>query len=132
MKNVINFVLIPVVFIFISCSTTTVKNGMKGESFVFGYIDMSDAPSDFGWLTMRDVKPGLDDPDISASHDGKGLFWFYNIKKGSYRLSSFGGQSFGCLKIANRTKYIFGFPKYGDGSVFLKVKKARNLLSWFI
>ncbi|MCK4706007.1 MAG: hypothetical protein KAT90_11020 [Gammaproteobacteria bacterium] len=58
-------------------------------SLVFGYIDMSDAPSDLAYVRMMRIRPDISEERGAAIHDG--MFVSTWQTPGSYKFVSFGG-----------------------------------------
>src|SRR5262249_22305049 len=61
------------------------------RSFVFGYIDMDDAPSSLDWMTLSQVAPPTDAP-IWGMRISDGMFYAEVLKPGSYILEEFGSN----------------------------------------
>lgn len=63
------------------------------NSLVFGYIDMSDAPTKVKGAWLQQLSPPTDSPYWSMGIN-KGLFYNTFIKPGTYQISKFEGSSF--------------------------------------
>lgn len=63
------------------------------NSLVFGYIDMSDAPTKVKGAWLQQLAPPTDAPYWSMGIE-KGLFYNTFIQPGTYQLSKFAGSSF--------------------------------------
>jgi hypothetical protein len=63
------------------------------NSLVFGYIDMSDAPTKVQGAWMQQLSPPTDKPYWSMGIE-KGLFYNTFILPGTYQLSKFAGSGF--------------------------------------
>ncbi len=76
------------------------------NSLVFGYIDMSDAPTKVQGAWLQQLSPPTDAPFWSMGIE-KGLFYNTFIQPGTYQLSKFAGSSF----ISGSHEYHF--PRQG-------------------
>ncbi len=102
-------------------------------SLVFGYIDMEDAPSSMGWLTIKQHKPKPQMVYGCAIDDG--LFWNTGVRIGSHRVEGF-GKIHGFL--GRKNYYYAAIPEtqirikrpglYFMGAYKFKVVKKSN---WF-
>lgn len=95
-----------------------VKSVDEEESLVFGYLDMSDAPSRFDWIVMKRMQPPGDKPYYNFAIDG-GLFFRTHTPPGTYKFDNFGGYSF--LRQATIT---YGFPQQGRGEMDRVIPKT--------
>jgi hypothetical protein len=86
------------------------------NSLVFGYIDMSDAPTKVKGAWLEQVAPPTDAPYWSMGVE-KGLFYNTFIRPGSYQLSSFAGSSFA------KGSYEYKFPRQGRNETAVRIKK---------
>ncbi len=86
------------------------------NSLVFGYIDMSDAPTKLKGAWLRQVAPPTDSPYWSMGIE-KGLFYNTFIRPGTYQLSSFAGSSYA------KGSYEYNFPRQGRNQTAVKIKK---------
>jgi hypothetical protein len=86
------------------------------NSLVFGYIDMSDAPTKVKGAWLEQVAPPTDSPYWSMGIE-KGLFYNTFIQPGSYQLSSFAGSSFA------KGAYEYKFPRQGQNETRVRIKK---------
>jgi hypothetical protein len=77
------------------------------NSLVFGYIDMSDAPTGVSYATLMQVAPPTNAPYWGLGVS-KGLFYNSYLPPGSYQLSRFGGSGF----LAGEHRY--DFPRQGN------------------
>lgn len=71
----------------------TIHVDNPSNSLVFGYIDMSDAPTKVSGAWLQQVAPPTDKPYWSMGVE-KGLFYNTFIQPGSYQLSKFSGSGF--------------------------------------
>jgi len=85
------------------------------NSLVFGYIDMSDAPTSVSSAWIVQVAPPSDTPYWGLGVN-KGLFYNSYLPPGSYQLSKFGGSGF----FAGQHEYMF--PRQGNRTA-LRIKK---------
>jgi hypothetical protein len=89
----------------VSCgmgSSTHLENPEREHvSFVYGYLDLEDAPTSLGWLDLERVAPRSDDRFYHMRID-EGVFYGEFIDPGSYVLSGFGG---GGTMFSQRTVY---------------------------
>lgn len=94
----------------VACSTWKPFRGSFEEekSLIFGYIDMSDAPSNFKWLNAKRIKPTSDTPYYGFFVD-HGLFYRTYIPEGVYKLQDFGGFSWRY----GGTEVAYNFPTQG-------------------
>lgn len=76
------------------------------NSLVFGYIDMSDAPTKVQGAWMQQLSPPTDKPYWSMGIE-QGLFYNPFMRPGTYQLSSFSGSGF----MAGAHEY--NFPRQG-------------------
>lgn len=72
---------------------TPIRIGDPNHSLVFGYIDMSDAPTKVQGAWMQQLSPPTDAPYWSMGIE-KGLFYNTFIPPGTYQLSKFAGSGF--------------------------------------
>lgn len=80
-------------------------------SIVFGYIDMDEAPTKLGWISMKRVRPRTAKPYYNFWVK-KGFFYRASVPLGSYHFDSFGGYSG-----LRNTKFDFEFPNQGRGEM---------------
>lgn len=84
-----------------SCSVNPVPKPPKADdSFIFGYIDMKDAPISMKWASIRQFRPITKEPTYRVGAS-QGVFYHWYLRPGSYAVTSFGGSS-------GRTHYSFG------------------------
>jgi len=86
------------------------------NSLVFGYVDMSDAPTKVKGAWMEQVAPPTESPYWSMGIE-KGLFYNTFIQPGSYQLSSFAGSSF------VKGNYEYNFSRQGQSKARVRIKK---------
>jgi len=85
------------------------------NSLVFGYIDMSDAPTKVKGAWLEQISPPTESPYWSMGIE-KGLFYNTFIQPGSYQLSSFSGSSFA------KGSYEYNFSRQGQSKARVRIK----------
>lgn len=93
-------------------------------SIVYGYMDMSDAPTGMTYLTLQQVKPRTKEPYWQTGVqkvDGGYVFYHYGLPPGTYQITEFGGQN--CLLIFCGTPYAYSFPLQGHNASALVIGK---------
>lgn len=69
------------------------------QSLVYGYLDMSDAPTDLGWMDFEQLEPPTDTPYYHMRiHDG--VFYMEKFRPGVFVLSGFGGTRWNGKQLA--------------------------------
>ncbi len=64
------------------------------QSLVYGYLDMSDAPTPLGWMEFRQLAPASDAAFYQMRvHDG--VFYMEKFPPGVFVLGEFGGERYG-------------------------------------
>lgn len=86
------------------------------NSLVFGYVDMSDAPTKVSGAQIMQVAPPTDRP-YWGTDVRDGLFYTYYLPPGSYRLAALFGSSF--LK----GDYQYNMPRQGGGETTVRIDK---------
>lgn len=103
------------------------------NSLVFGYVDMSDAPTGVQGASIMQVAPPTDRP-YWGTDVRDGLFYTYYLPPGSYKLASLTGSSFW------KGEYRYNFPRQGadtavriakPGVYFLGSYKYRDVKTGF-
>ncbi|HKI98596.1 MAG TPA: hypothetical protein VKB51_09010 [bacterium] len=61
------------------------------QSLVFGYLDMSDAPTPLGWIEFRQVSPVTQTPFYQMRVDN-GVFYMEKFPPGVFLMGEFGGD----------------------------------------
>lgn len=76
----------------VGCGTPLENVDPKAEnlSIVAGYIDMREAPSRLGWVSIKAYGPGTDHHYRARVEDG--VFFHIGVDPGSYQIDRFGGQ----------------------------------------
>lgn len=104
-----------------------------GNSLVFGYVDMTGAPTGFNAASILQVAPPSDKP-YWGTDVRDGLFYTYYLPPGSYKLASLSGSSFW------KGNYQYSFPRQGGeqgvritkpGIYFLGSYKYRDVKTGF-
>ncbi len=85
------------------------------NSLVFGYVDMSDAPTRVNGASIMQVSPPTDKP-YWGTDVRDGLFFTYYLPPGSYKLASLSGSSFW------KGDYRYNFPRQGADTAVRIVK----------
>lgn len=77
----------------VGCAAPRENVDPKAEhlSIVAGHIDMKDAPSRLGWVSIKAYGPGTDHHYLARVEDG--VFFHIGIEPGSYQIDRFGGLS---------------------------------------
>lgn len=104
--------------------TNNMKDRAADASIVYGYMDMSEAPTDLDWVALQQVKPRTKEPFWQAGVQkvGKGyVFYHYGLPPGTYQLNEFGGQN--SFLIFGGTPYTYSFPRQGRNETALEVGK---------
>jgi hypothetical protein len=87
---------LPVLLLLASCgsgSQTQLENPKnEGMSFVYGFMDMEDAPTDLGWIDLERVSPRTEERFYHMRVD-EGVFYGEFMDPGSYVVSSFGAEA---------------------------------------
>lgn len=86
------------------------------NSLVFGYIDMSDAPTKVQGAWLQQLSPPTDKPYWSMGIE-KGLFYNTFIQPGTYQISKFAGSGF----MAGAHEYHF--PRQGRNETAVTIEK---------
>ena len=115
---------IRVVFVLLVLTVSPVLAGARSKinvdnsnnSLVFGYIDMSDAPTKVKGAWLQQLSPPTDSPYWSMGVK-KGLFYNTFIQPGTYQVSSFAGSGF----MAGAHEYHFS--RQGRNETAVKIKK---------
>lgn len=87
----------------------------KKASFVYGVLDMEDAPSWAPWVILRRVTPKTKHNEwIMRVHEG--VMYMENLPEGTYEVTKFGG-SWG------NTAYTYSMPSGSDNVTTFKISK---------
>lgn len=102
------------------CASTpelTSPEGRNDLSLVFGYVDMSDAPSKLDFVWMKRMRPVEDKPYYSF-WTVDGMFFRANVPPGTYKFDKFGGHSGW-----KNTTYNYRFPEQGKTELDRQIAK---------
>ena len=88
-----------------------------GNSLVFGYVDMADAPTKVSGVQIRQVAPPTDKP-FWGTDVRDGMFYTAYLPQGSYMLASLYGSSFW------RGEHQYNFPRQGGETA---IARSSNL-----
>jgi hypothetical protein len=86
------------------------------SSLVFGFVDMSEAPTDVDWVSLKQVGAPADEGFWSLGVDD-GLVYNEYLPVGSYQMAQFGGSGF----MAGDVRY--NFPSYGKNETAVRIAK---------
>lgn len=86
------------------------------NSLVFGFVDMSDAPTKVSGAQIMQVAPPTDKP-YWGTDVRDGMFYTYYLPPGSYKLATLHGSSF------LRGEYRYNFPRQGGGDTAVRIDK---------
>ena len=87
-------------------------------SMVYGYFDMTDAPSDLRWVSIK--KYG-DKPLFYEAGAKEGLFWHVGVAPGSYQVETFGGN--GGIPMLTSSPYRYNFGTRGRNDTAIRIKR---------
>ena len=86
------------------------------NSLVFGFVDMSDAPTKVSGAQIMQVAPPTDKP-YWGTDVREGMFYTYYLPPGSYKLATLHGSSF------LGGEYRYNFPRQGGGDTAVRIDK---------
>lgn len=86
------------------------------NSLVFGYVDMSEAPTKVSGAQIMQVAPPTDKP-YWGTDVREGLFYTYYLPAGSYKLATLHGSHF------LRGEHRYSFPRQGGGDTAVRIDK---------
>ncbi len=86
------------------------------NSLVFGFVDMSDAPTKMTGAQVMQVAPPTEKP-YWGTNVRDGLFYTYYLPPGSYKLATLHGSSF------FKGEYRYSFPRQGAGESSVRIAK---------
>ena len=91
------------------------------RSLVFGYFDMTDAPSKLEWVSLRRYdsteKPG----QWYGLAVRDGLFFHVGIAPGSYQVDKFGGM--GGIPLLTRKQFEYSFGSKGRNATAVRIRE---------
>ncbi len=111
-------------------------------ALIYGYIDMEDAPSYLNWIQYKQYRPETDKPffylRITGSLGSGYVFYREVPAKGSYQLTSFGGDKNSFFRAADIYRYSFPAGKNatavktkGSGLYFMGAYKYTEVKTGF-
>lgn len=86
------------------------------NSLVFGFVDMSEAPTKVSGAQIMQVAPPTDKP-YWGTDVRDGLFYTSYLPPGSYKLATLHGSSF------LRGEHQYNFPRQGGGDTAVRIDK---------
>jgi hypothetical protein len=86
------------------------------NSLVFGYVDMTEAPTKVSGAQIMQVAPPTDKP-YWGTNVREGLFYTYYLPQGSYKLATLHGSHF------LRGEYQYNFPRQGKDDTAARIDK---------
>ncbi|MFZ5724654.1 MAG: hypothetical protein ACOY33_13465 [Pseudomonadota bacterium] len=110
-------------FLLGACANNMADRAANG-SVVYGYIDMSEAPTGLDWLSLLQVKPKTKEPywQTGTEKVEKGyLFFHYGLTPGTYQISEFGGAD--RFLIFSGTPYVYSFSRQGRNESAIEIGK---------
>ena len=95
------------------------------RSLAFGFIDMSEAPSNLNYFNLKQVRPKTDKPYRQMRLDGTGMFYIENLPVGSYQVSDFGGpcRRFLLFCFHSADFYEYTFPEHGRNETAARITR---------
>jgi hypothetical protein len=88
-------------------------------SIVCGYIDMSKAPSDLRWVSIKAYGKGMDHHYRTRVHDG--VFFHVGVDPGSYQIDRFGGQ--GGIPMLTSRPFEYEWGTRGRNPTAVRIEK---------
>ena len=115
--------LLPAVLAFavLGCASGPGSVDPKDESLsvVYGYFDMTDAPSSLDWVFIKQYGNNKDEGyRVSAK---EGVFLHVGVEPGSYQVATFGGV--GGIPLLTRRDFQYDFGSKGRNSTALRITK---------
>lgn len=103
----------------LGCASGPGKIDPKDESLslIYGYFDMTDAPSNVEWVFIKNYGNSKDEGYRIGAKDG--LFLHVGVEKGSYQVSTFGGV--GGIPMLTRRDFRYDFGSKGRNSTALRI-----------
>ena len=108
-------------FAVLGCASGPGKIDPKDESLslVYGYFDMTDAPSNVEWVFLKQYGNNKDEGYRVSAKDG--LFLHVGIEQGSYQVAEFGGV--GGIPMLTRRDFRYDFGSKGRNSTATRINK---------
>ena len=114
------FFLLPALLLSSGCASSPdpVDPKDKNRSVVFGFFDMSDAPSWGGidWVSVKRYKPKK---GYFAAEVKDGLFYHIGVTNGSFQVDEFGRNT----RFYSNARYTYNFGGKGRNQTARKIKK---------
>ena len=114
------FFLLPALLLSSGCTSLPdpVDPKDKNRSVVFGFFDMSDAPSWGGidWVSVKRYKPKK---GYFSAEVKDGLFYHIGVTNGSFQVDEFGRNT----RFYSNTRYSYNFGGKGRNQTARKIKK---------
>jgi len=88
---------------------------------VFGYFDMTDAPSKLEWVSLRKYDSTPKPAEWYALAVKEGLFFHVGITPGSYQVEKFGGT--GGIPLLTRRPFEYHFGGKGRNSTAVRIRE---------
>jgi hypothetical protein len=105
------------------CSSgTKVDPKDHSVSVVYGYFDMSDAPSNLEWVSIKKYDAESEDDEYAHAGVEDGMFWHVGIKPGSYQVEKFGGT--GGVPMLTQQGYSYNFGTKGRNETAVRIKSS--------
>lgn len=101
---------------------------MEGDktALIYGYLDMSDAPSYLNWVYFKQFRPVTDEAEtgmrLTCLESGGCVFYREVPTNGAYQLTRFGGNTNSFFSSADY--YNFYFPSHGKNETAVKTRKS--------
>ncbi|MCW8986778.1 MAG: hypothetical protein OQK75_03830, partial [Gammaproteobacteria bacterium] len=104
------FFLLPTILLSSGCASSPdpIDHKDASRSVVFGFFDMSDAPSWGGidWVSVKQYKPKK---GYYAAAVKEGLFYHIGVPNGSFQVDEFGRNT----RFYSNTRYVYNFGGKG-------------------
>jgi hypothetical protein len=91
------------------------------RSLVFGYFDMTDAPSKLEWVSLRKYDTTQKPGEWYGLAVRDGLFFHVGIGPGSYQVEKFGGM--GGIPLLTRRPFEYDFGSKGRNGTAVRVRE---------
>lgn len=119
MKRVLRLSVVVLIAVLPGCTTHMLNPTDPNASLVYGFIDMSDAPSNVDYVTLRQYKPKPKDGNPYRNAKAvDGLFWFDQLPPGTYQVVSFGGHSWW-----KNTSYSYSMHDFAKNETAITIQK---------
>ena len=109
-------------FVLAGCaSAPPVDTKDETRSLVFGYFDMTDAPSGLEWVSLRKYDSAQKAGEWYGLAVRDGLFFHVGIGPGSYQVEKFGGM--GGILLLTRRPFEYGFGSKGRNATAVRIRE---------